>query len=247
MIVERRRFRKRITLLLVVGAVVVVLTALLIFVWEYFKVESFQVEGNIHYTNEAIIEMLEDSPLAGNSLYLFLKYRDKEITNIPFIEKMVIRIISPTEVKIQVYEKSLAGFVQYLNNYMYFDKDGTVVECSNIKTNGVPQVTGLNFDHVVLYEPLPVEKTDVFARILETTQLLEKYNMNATKLHFNDDYTMSLYFGDVRVDMGEGLNVDEKFIFLQNILPSLEGKKGKLDLSEYTEDANVSFKPEGVL
>ena len=242
---ERLRFRRRLTLLIVSGIIIASLTALGIFFWEYFKVETFLVEGNYHYSDEEIVGMLEDGPLSGNSLYLYFKYRKKEITDIPFIEKMVVKILSPEQVRIQVYEKSLAGFVQYLDQFMYFDKDGVVVECSNIKTRGVPQVTGLNFDHVVLYEPLPVERVDVFTQILDTTQLLSKYELAATKIHFDQEYRMSLYFDDVKVELGDGPNVDEKLMLLQNILPELAGKKGKLDLSEYTSDSHtVTFEPE---
>ena len=46
--------------------------------------------------------------------------------------------------------------MEYLEKYMYFDKEGIIVEASNEKTQGIPLVTGLSFEHVVLYEPLPV-------------------------------------------------------------------------------------------
>ncbi len=237
--------RRRLLLILGICFVLAIISAVLIFLWEYFKVETYRVEGNYHYTDEEIIRMIRDSPLADNSLYLWLKYRDKEVRNIPFIEKMVISIVSPEEVKITVYEKSLAGFVQYLDNYMYFDKDGIVVECSVIKTAGVPQVTGLSFDHVILYEPLPVERKEVFAKILDATQMLDKYALSATKIHFDDNYAMSIYFDGVRVDLGEDQNVDEKLILLRNILPELEGRKGRLDLSEYAGDEHsVTFGPD---
>ena len=33
-------------------------------------------------------------------------------------------------VTVQVYEKSVAGCIEYMENYVYFDKDGIVLETS---------------------------------------------------------------------------------------------------------------------
>ena len=56
-------------------------------------------------------------------------------------------------VKINVYEKYVAGCVSALGNYVYFDNDGKIVEISATRTSNIPVVTGLNFDHFELYEP----------------------------------------------------------------------------------------------
>ena len=55
---------------------------------------------------------------------------------------------------------------------MYFDKDGIVVETSEQRTPGIPQVAGLQFGYVVMNEKLPVENEEVFEDILDITQLL---------------------------------------------------------------------------
>ena len=68
---------------------------------------------------------------------------------------------------------------------MYFDKDGYVVESSGIRTQGIPQITGLSFDHIVLGEQLPVEDPQVFARIMDLTKLLNKYSKAANKINMN--------------------------------------------------------------
>jgi cell division protein FtsQ len=112
--------------------------------------------------------------LGDNSLYLSFKYKNKDITDIPFVDVMNVDILSPDTIKITVYEKALAGYVSYMDNCMYFDKDGYVVESSTIKTAGVPQITGLTFDHVVLGEPLISGNTEIFNEILEVTKLLNK-------------------------------------------------------------------------
>ena len=95
------------------------------------------------------------------------------------MDVMNVSILAPDTIKITVYEKALAGYVKYLDTYMYFDKDGYVVESSGIRTQGVPQITGLTFNHIVLGEQLPVENPEVFAGIMDMTKLLNKYQLTA--------------------------------------------------------------------
>ena len=149
---------------------------------------------------------------------------------------MDVTIEARDTIRISVYEKALAGYIAYLGQYMYFDKDGIVVEASTEKTAGIPQVTGLAFDHVILHEPLPVEKPEVFADILNITQQLDKYDMSADKIYFSPDYQVTLLFGDARVALGNDIYIEEKIMKLQYILPDLLGKSGVLDMREYSED-----------
>ena len=124
------------------------------------------MDGSIHYTNEEIMEMVMGDRFGNNSLFLSLKYRDKGIEGVPFVETMDVDIEAKDTIRITVYEKALAGYVRYLGRYVYFDKDGIVVETSMEETAGIPQVTGLSFDHVILHEPLPVDKPELFDEIL---------------------------------------------------------------------------------
>ena len=95
-----------------------------------YTVRTVYVEGNVHYTEDEIMEIVMSGPLGDNSLYLSLKYRDRGIQDIPFVDVMNVSILAPDTIKITVYEKALAGYVKYLDTYMYFDKDGYVVESS---------------------------------------------------------------------------------------------------------------------
>ena len=106
---------------------------------------------------------------------------------------------------------------------------------------GIPQVTGVKFDHVVLYEPLPVEDMSIFQQILSITQMLSKYEITADKIYFNESDSVTLYFGDVRVRLGSS-DYEEKVMRLPYILPRLEGESGVLKLENYTEESgNITF------
>lgn len=236
-------FSLRFKIILIVTALILVaLIAGYSYINDNYTINTVYVEGNVHYSDEEIIEKIMSGPLEKNSIFLNLKYQKQEVEDIPFVAAIEIEIISKDTVKITVYEKTLAGYVTYLGRYMYFDKDGTIVESSLMKTSGVPEVIGLTFDHVVKYEKLPVEEEGIFAEILDISQSLNKYELTADKIYFDDKYDVTLYFGDVRVKIGAGENIDEKFSKMKNILPRLEGKKGVLQMEKYSEDTKtVSF------
>ena len=232
---EKLRFgrRKRMAILgSVLFLVLAVLAAGYWYIIRNYTVTTIYVEGNVHYTNEEIIDMVMDGKFGSNSLFLAMKYKDKGMEDIPFIQT----IEAKDTIRITVYEKALAGCVAYLGQYVYFDKDGIVVETSPEKTAGIPQVTGLQFDHVILHEQLPVERPEIFQEVLNITQQLDKYSMKADKIYFDKDYQVTLIFGDAKVAMGDDGFIDEKIMKLQYMLPSLEGKKGTLDMREYSED-----------
>lgn len=240
--IERRVKKRRIRITVTFLVFVLILGAAVSWVLEHYHVESVYVEGNMHYSSEEIIRMVTDQPLGDNSLFLSLKYRDKGIEGIPFIQSMEVKVLAPDTVKIVVYEKTIAGFVEYLDGFMYFDRDGIVVEAAEARTLGIPEITGISFDHVVLYEPLPVENPSIFQDILDMTQMLSKYEIIADQIYFDSTNQMTLYFGEVRAKLGSDENIEEKMARLKQILPAAEGKKGVFRLENYSGSGeNVSF------
>ena len=211
-----------------------------------YTVHTVYVEGNVHYTEDEIKAIVMDGVLGDNSLYLSLKYRNKGIEGVPFVDVMDVTVLAPDTIKITVYEKVLTGYVKYLDTYMYFDKDRYVVESSGIRTAGVPQITGLEFDHIVLGEALPVENPDVFASILNITKMLKKYELESDKIYFNKSGDITVYFGEVKVSLGnDTATLEDKLMLLPEFLPSLEGKKGTLQMQTYDESGGkYTFKPD---
>lgn len=241
---EKRR-NKIILVILILALILAAVLGALLYIISAYKIKTVYVEGNIHYTDEEIRNIVMAGSLGNNSVFLSLKYSKKGIEDIPFVQTMDVNILSPDTVRIMVYEKSLAGYVEYLGRYMYFDKDGIVVENSEVKTAGIPQVTGLSFNYVIMYQPLPVEDKKVFGTILEMTKLMSKYELSADRIYFTPDYEMTVYFGEARVAIGTGDNIDEKMMMIQSVKEELEGKKGVLHLENYNEDTkNVTFEPD---
>ena len=166
------RRKRRMVKLIVFLTMVLLVTFGIYYFLTTFTIRHITVDGSTHYTQEEIIDMVIRSPEDKISLVLSMKYHNEPITNIAFIQSIEVNVVSADTIHIQVYEKAIAGYIQYLGQYMYFDKDGIVVEASSQITEGMPEITGLEFHSVVLHNPLPVKNSDVFSRVLEITNLL---------------------------------------------------------------------------
>ncbi|MBP5262894.1 MAG: cell division protein FtsQ [Lachnospiraceae bacterium] len=209
-----------------------------------YHVENTYVDGNIHYSDEEIKEMIMGGVLGDNSLYLSHKYKNWSAKNIPFIDAITVETLSPDTIKITVYEKALAGYIKYLDAYMYFDKDGYLVENSSVRTAGIPQITGLSFSYAVLGKPLPVQDDKVFGDILTITKLLKKYELSADRIQF-DGSNVTLHFGGIRVALGnERSRLENKIMIIPQVLDSLGDVKGVFHMESYDEThGNYVFKP----
>lgn len=231
--------KKAIIGLIIALALIVITTSAVLIIKYKFHVDKVTVVGNEHYSDMEITNLVMNGKYGYNSVYLYFKYHDKDVESIPFIEQTDIELLSPTEVRIQVYEKAIAGYVEYLGHFLYFDKDGIVVESSTRQIEGIPFVTGLHFDHVVLHDKLPVEDDSVFKMILSITQLLTKYDITVDKIYFGSSDSITLYFDDVRVFLGTGEFIDEKINKLQYILPKLNGMSGVLHMENYSGESGT--------
>ena len=210
-----------------------------------YRIANVYVEGSSHYTDAEIIDFVMEGKFGTNSLYLSYKYKNKAIDDLPFVETMDVTVISPDSVKITVYEKALAGYIEYLGRYVYFDKDGYVVEVSEKKTVGIPEVIGIDFDYVVLYEQLPAKDMSLFKSVLNITQLMTKYGVEAQKMYFKDSGEIVLYKDDIVINLGQEENLDIKIMNLPPMLEKLEGRSGTLKMENYDETTKkVTFKPD---
>lgn len=219
---------------------------LIIFIVAFsISINKITITGNSWYTSEQIESILFPNTLSRNSLYCFIKQNVSEKESIPFIQDYQIDFKSPFEVEIIVYEKSLVGYVEYMSSYMYFDKDGIVVESANERLDGIPLITGLSFGQITLNKKLPISNPNMFPQILNLTQVLSINEIRVDKIYFNSIGEASLYIGDVEVILGDSSNMNGKIAELKDMLPSIKGLHGTLYLDSYDPDDNnmmYSFK-----
>lgn len=149
--------RNRIGKLIGVLAVMLVLAALVVF--GLFRVREVVVTGNSIYTSADIQEAVMQDGLCKNTLYLMWKYKDdsKVAENLPFLSSVEVTMKKPYQVEIRVYEKPEVGYFLNGTDYVYFDRDGLIVEISKKLRENIPKITGITISKPVRYEMLPVK------------------------------------------------------------------------------------------
>lgn len=210
------------------------------------KVKEIQVTGSEHYEDGQLEAILFPDGLSRNFIYCFFKDHFCPHEKIPFVESYDLHFAWPGRVEVIVYEKSIVGCVSYMSNYMYFDKDGMIVESSNERLKGVPWVTGLKFGQIVLYQKLPVESEGIFQEIMNLTQILSVYGLDVDKIQYSDDMEISLSIGEIDVALGSGEALNGKIAELNDILPTISGRSGTLHLEDYEGEgsaAGYAFRP----
>lgn len=208
-----------------------------------FRIRSITFEGTDKYTEEELTDYIFGELGAVNSLKLAYDLKHSDKVSIPFIETYEINVEYPDKVHVVLYEKSVVAYVIYKENYMYFDKDGIIVESSRELLLDVPLVDGLEFESIVLYCPLPVKDEKVFNTILDLSQNLQKYEIAVDKIHFNEDLSIVLHMGNVKVNLGTGDRLSEKIHELKQIVPELSGLSGTLHMENFKEGNDfITFK-----
>ena len=235
--------KKSTIIILVILALLGGLAAFVLFT----DVKDIKVTGNAWYTEDEVRDLVFPDELSKKTVYVFFNNLFGQKKDIPFVEDYKIIFESPTSVEVIVYEKSIVGYVTYLYNYMYFDKDGIIVDSSIEKLSGIPEITGLEFGSIILYKKLPVADPKVFDDILNLTQLLTTYDIKAERINYFGMRESTLYLGDITVELGTSAEMNDKIAELHDMLPELSGMKGTLYLDTYDSKASnpaYTFRPE---
>lgn len=213
------------------AAVILLLTLAILSI----NITKIQVTGNKKYSSQQIESILFKDRWDKNSLFFYLKNRFQPHQDIPFVEDYEIVFQRPTEIEIIIYEKSVVGYVTYMNSCMYFDKDGIIVESTNSRLAGIPRITGLEFGRIVLNCALPVENQQIFEHIMNLTQVLSIYEINVDQIYFDHLGNASLIMDELEVHLGSNKDINGKISELHDMLPKLTGLAGTLKLDNYEE------------
>lgn len=203
------------------------------------RITDVRVVGNKAWTADEVEQMVFPDVWDKNSIVCFVKNQFLPHRRLPFIEAYDIQFRTPFSCDLVIYEKSIVGYVTYMSSYMYFDKDGIIVESTSERLENVPEVTGLSFGHIVMNEPLPVADESLFNEVMNITQQLGLYGIASSRVSFDPlkNVTVTVENGDIDVKLGTGSEMDARISALNDMLPKLKerGLKGTLDLSGYSD------------
>ncbi|MFA9463856.1 MAG: cell division protein FtsQ/DivIB [Velocimicrobium sp.] len=220
-----------------------VLGGIFLFFCMYNRIKTINVKGCEYYSEDEIKQNLLTGVEGKNSILLYLKARYIGLKELPYIEKVTIKRVNHHEITIHVYEKELIACVKYMSQYLYFDKDGVILDTSDEERDGIPCISGLTFSGFKIYEPIEVEEKDIFTSILDISQIINRYELDIDKIHFNSKNEVSLGVGMIQIYLGKREFYDEPIVALSEILPTvLERKlKGTINMENYQTGDNIIF------
>lgn len=219
--------------------------ALVLIVIYSIRINKFDFGGNTRYSNEEMQKMLFPNDFSKMTLYNLFRNRLQKKYDIPFIQDVDIYVTGINSADIIVYEKSVVGCVKYMSSYMYFDKDGIIVESSNVLLDGIPLIDGLDFGKIVLYEKLPISNENVFTDMLNITQVLVGYEMNVDRITFSSDGKINLFISNIDVYLGDSSEINGKITVLKDMWNKIKDLSGILYLDNYNplnENTTYIFK-----
>lgn len=207
-----------------------------------WTVDKVQVEGCEVVNTQSVSDAMKAEAPLDNTLLLCMKNKLNKIGDIQFVSKMDIEITDKNTVTVTVYEKSIAGCVLYKGDYVYFDKDGIVLDASKKRVGSVPLIKGLSFTEWNIGKKLPSDDDKKFQTILTITQLVEKYGLEIDGIKFTAENEIVLQHGGITIELGEGEYLAVQMMNLGNILKNLEGMSGTLYMKDFdSENATASF------
>ena len=246
---ERRKKRReraaRVFKVILRILLVVIVIALIAFaiVNSCYKLKKIEVSGTDHYTDQQLEDIVSGGKKYNNTLFFLLNNRINPPGELTFIDKIDVSYVNRNTVAITVYEKAMAGCIKYGDKYAYFDGDGIVLEISDEKLDDVPCIEGLTSDSVEQGKKLSVGDDSFFQEILTMTQLIFKNDIQIDKITYDSKQNLILHKDGIKIKIGNADNLESKFMNLESILSTLKGKKGTLDMSNYSaSDGNVIFK-----
>ena len=92
------------------------------------RIKEVSVSGSNRYTPEQIENILFSGRWGNNTILAFIRDKTQPHRQIPFVEKYKIVFHGPFKAEVIIYDKSIVGYVSYMSSYMYFGRDGIIVE-----------------------------------------------------------------------------------------------------------------------
>ncbi|MDD7266626.1 MAG: hypothetical protein SPL15_07130 [Lachnospiraceae bacterium] len=234
---ERVEKKKSGRIRLILGAFLALLILMLVTVTLVFRVTNIQIEGNVTYSDQEIKDKVFENILSYNSLFLKWKYRNRR-TDIPFVSDIDISLLSPSSVKVVVYEKKLLGYVPFLDYYLYLDSDGMVAESTNQLLPSLPKLAGIQVDSFRKNEKLAAKNDTAIEQMTYIKKLLEKYKVTVDTISVDEKGYYGLDIATVHISLGEAINLEDKIGKLSSIVPSIQGQKGILHLENLTDKSD---------
>lgn len=231
---QKPKPKKGIDQKVVIGCALAVVLVIGLLLSPIFALKNVAVEGNNHYNEAQLCEMIGLSE--GDNILLFGKGKAAQILEKdPYIADAKLSMRVPDTIVIEVKERKVRGYVPYMGSYLYIDEAGRVLDVQAAARESLPVVKGLVFGSFTLGEVIPVENQEALDVVLNISQLMEKYELLdiVVEIDVSNPENIYAYVNQVQIILGDMQNGDTKIRYMGEVMKTIPKEdRGTLDLSE---------------
>ncbi len=229
-----------VTLALVIVAIV------FIFVSGAFDITEILVEKNTRISAEQIVSF-SGIEKGTNVFAISKKVIKKKLKENSYVNDVQIKRVLPNKIKLVIEERNIEYVLQLANSYVYIDKQGYVLEISNDKPD-VPIILGFTTDLSNIKENdrldnIDLKKMNMLSKIMETANNNQIANL-ITKIDISNekDYTIYLDTEGKIAYLGDGSELNTRFLYVKKLLEVRKGESGKILVNGDLNSEYVYFK-----
>lgn len=223
---------------IILGVITIVLFCLSILVSPKYYIVSTEINGLNLLTEQEVFSKLE---ITGETHILSVTAKDlkNKLSNNFYIKDLTIKRTFPNILTINIKERDLIGYIPYVQQYLYIDNTGVVMDIQPTYKVDLPLIEGLNFNNFTLGEEIIVDNTNAFTVAMQVTNIMYQKEIlnNVVRFDISDINDIHLYIGEIDVIFGSPENITTKVNTLEEILKnfSLE-EKGYLYINDISTD-----------
>lgn len=184
------------------------------------------------------ISTVADVKIGENILKQNYKSIVNNVSSIPYIKNVSIKLLFPNKVEIEYEERTPYLLIKYLESYVVVDKFGYILEIK--KENDLydlPVIYGMEMDNYELGEMLKDTtriKYQNIIMLLETAKQRD-FPYSIYEIDYEKISEMKFWIKNIEIDIIYGeINkntISDKLNYLSGILKKIEKRAGKLDIS----------------
>lgn len=135
------------------------------------------------------------------------------------------------------------AYLDYMNSCMLIDRNLKVVGSEQEVPEGIPKVTGLSFEQIIVGNTLEVTNKEAAKYAMKLVDCIHKNGLDIAEVYVSLDLSATLYVGNIKILMGQDVSTEEKLHDLRDFYDDVKGLSGVLDMQELSKNnLGYSFK-----
>ena len=219
--------------------IIIVLLALVVF-FTVFHTDNVIVSGNTRYSDEDIKSMCLDGALSNNTLLFTIFHGRTELKDMPYLDHVDAEMIDRNTIHLSVDERISTGRIIFGDKYVYFDKNGNVLEIREPDTEQDPTVILVDgpvpdVETIEVGDTIFAENEELLSEVSVLSLLLLQYGLYPDRVKIDDENNMILVFNGLLVNLGSDIFLEEKMARVDAIYEDVKDSTGILHLEDYSE------------